>query len=362
MDITQRASAVIANGHPRELVEILNACIADGSVQALAALQRLYADDYAGFTYNYEFKAPAALALLHWRQLGIDAVYEAALKSPTSKNISIAIDLFSTVATGSGTGLLGSHLLRTDGVSATLTSLHPDLEVRDHARRRLNELMLALESDDDAALAAASGLSRLSWSGQDAAKLVFAALAARWMAVGEPTLREFRRLLAEHPTEEVKFQEYLEKYPQILDPMAYEVWPRPDLHGFKEPDFIVRRSDNSYLVVEIETPAKLLITGANQLSASATQAITQATQYRRFLVERMQEVRAHLPAFDDPDCLVVIGREDSLTPDQRVALAADNQSRTKLRVVGFDWLLRRAEAVTSNTVERRAIVRTLRMV
>lgn len=347
------ARELVVAGTPQDVFAFIGDCVDDGSLASLAAVQLLYEDMYGGITFNYELKAPAGLALLRWAEPGIEALYEAALRTPTSKNISIAIDVMATTAT-SGDWLLGSHLLQREAVETILAEAQRDPGIRERARQRLMDLMLALPSDDDAADAAASGLSRLSFRGLDAAKLVFAALAARWLAIGEPTLNEFRMLIERHPADERLFQAFFEAVPQLLDPMCFQVWPRPDLHGAREPDFVVRRSDNTYLIIEIETPEKQLVTERNQLSAAATQAVAQAAQYRRFMLDRAGEMRRHFPDFQEPECLVVIGLESSLSAEQSAALAADNQSRGWLRVVGFDWLLRRAVAVRNNTVDRTA--------
>jgi hypothetical protein len=90
------ARELIAHGAPKEIFAFIAYCINDGSMSALVAVQMLYEDAYDGITFNYELKAPAGLALLRWGEQGVDALYEAALRSPTSKNISIAIDLMAT--------------------------------------------------------------------------------------------------------------------------------------------------------------------------------------------------------------------------------------------------------------------------
>ncbi len=355
------ARELIARGAPQEILAFIADCINDGSLSALVAVQLLYEDPYGGFTFNYELKAPAGLALLRWGEQGVDALYEAALRSRTSKNISIAIDVLASAA-ASGSWLLGSHLLPKETVEWILKEAQGNSDVRNRAKHRLMDLLLAIPSDEDAAEAAASGLGHISVGGLDAAKLVFAALAARWLAIGEPILNQFGSLITQHPGDEQRFQAFLETVPQLLDPMCFQVWSRPDLCGAKEPDFIVRRFDNTYLIVEIETPAKQLVTEGNQISAAATQAISQATQYRQYMMDRPDSMRSHFPEFRDPECLVVIGCEGKLSPSQRDALDADNQSRRRLRVVGFDWLLRRATAIRANTLDRSTSVQRIRVV
>jgi hypothetical protein len=78
--------------------------------------------------------------------------------------------------------------------------------------------------------------------------------------------------------------------------MAVQVWPQPNLFGFRFPDFVVRRADDSYLVVEIEKPSKALVTAGGQLSADVTHAEQQTTDYRSYLMQHFADMRLHFPA------------------------------------------------------------------
>jgi hypothetical protein len=119
----------------------------------------------------------------------------------------------------------------------------------------------------------------------------------------------------------------------------------------------------TYLVVEIETPSKLLVTHSNKLSAKATHAVAQATDYASFLVERLLNLRQQLPSFRQPECLVVIGMERDLNPAQARALQIENENRHRLRIVGFDRPVKRAESIVHNVVAQRITVgRGLRIV
>jgi len=190
---------------------------------------------------------------------------------------------------------------------------------------------------------------------------LFRALAARRLATGPATIRAYEALVQQYPDDEPIFHAFLERHPQLLDPAAAEVWSKPDLSGVREPDFVIRRADDTYLVVEIETPGKPLVTAANQLSAPATQAVAQATAYRSFLIERFQVAQTHFPRFSEPECLVVIGIESQLSADRQAALARENRSRAGLRIVGYDWLAHRALTIASNVVEPRLTAQSIRV-
>lgn len=92
-----------------------------------------------------------------------------------------------------------------------------------------------------------------------------------------------------------------------------QVWPQLNLFGSRCPDFVLRRADGSYAVVEIECPGNPIATAGGQLSAHTTHAEQQATDYRSYLLEHVAIGRRHFPGCDDPGCLVVIGQEGSWT-------------------------------------------------
>lgn len=363
MSLFERAIEFAEKGAPRAQGELLLECIRARTLDGLAAVQRLYEDMYGGFTFNLELKAPAALCLLCWHERGVDALIEGAQRTPTSKNRSLAIEVLSMVAARLEPGFV-DVMLPDEVREVVRESLRQSTSLSAYARQCLTGYMLSLPSDGEAAEVAAWAFH--SWSryggGAESAKEMFAALATRWLVIGNPTIARYRQLILDSPASEKVFQKFLEDVPQLIDPLCSEVWPRPDFHGAMEPDFVLRRSDDSYLIVEIETPAKTLVTEGLQLSAQATQAITQALQYRAFLQERPAEAKACFPNFRDPECLVVIGLERSLNAPQRKALALENEHRSGLRIVGFDWIADRAERIRQNMISKNIAVRPLRMI
>lgn len=344
-------------------IALLCECVEAGTLDALHAVQLIYEDMYGGITFNYQIKAPAAWCLVRWGEHGLDALVEAAQRTPTSKNRSLTIEILATLAAReklpqTAMWIGDEPLLR------RLLELVDDWEsLYSAARRKLGTFVLSFEDDEDAAMSIGMQFHTASLKGSGIIKPLFAAMAGRWLAVSLPTLAEFTSLLRDHSDDEPRLQLFLEQHPQLLDPMAFEVYPRPRIHGAREPDFILRRTDDSYLVVEIETPHKSMLTASNRLSAEATHAVAQVTDYAAFLSERLQSVRQSLPSFRQPECLVVVGVEARLSADQVRALRVENESRHRVRVVGFDWLVGRAEAIVSNVVAQEIrVIRDLRIV
>ncbi|MBP2444978.1 Shedu anti-phage system protein SduA domain-containing protein [Rhizobium leguminosarum] len=291
---------------------------------------------------------------------GLRAIAEVARRSPSVKNESFAIEVFCKVAAGENLDL---HGLLGPVVNEAVALSVANIDVQRTARALLSDLILDMESDDTVAARAGLALIGFGYTQSKAGVELIAAISRRWFAVSTPVLKQYEDLISDSADDESEFQRFLEAYPQLLDPLALTIWPQPDLFGFKEPDFVIQRTDGTYLVVEIECPSKKLLTAIGQLSSSAGHAEFQALEYRRHLMEKIADVRIHFPEFKEPDCLVVVGLERDLNPKQRDALHMINRGRNHVRIVGFDWLLERAKTIASNVTQHSAEVkRNLRIV
>ncbi|WP_439616274.1 Shedu anti-phage system protein SduA domain-containing protein [Shinella sp.] len=342
-----------------ELVELLKLCVSDGGFEAMMCVSRLYEDMYDGFTFNMEIKGPSATALLRWGAAGLDALFQAARRNPSSKNLSLALHILAMAAAGDPS----SRFFRLDpDLDAMIDIAITDLEIRPIARSHLAELILSLPDEHDVAGLVGSTLMAFSFAKATSARELFAAVSKRWLATSAPVLGEFEELIKTKRKNEPAFQAFLTRHPQLLDPLSHKVWPQPNLFGFKEPDFIIKRTDGTYLVIEIECPAKALVTAGGHLSAHVTHAEQQATDYRRNLMQKYPDIRAKLPDFQEPDCLVIVGLEGVLSAEQRQVLYDANQNRRHLRIAGFDWLLERGRTIASNVTQADVEVSPLRIV
>jgi hypothetical protein len=310
---------------------------------------------------DLQIKGPCFAALACWGDDGFAKMIEIAVRKQTSKDTSAAIKMLALIAAGKPISSMSAFF----HYEETLKQINPFLSNANlavTARRRLSELIMTIPADD-LLIPLGTAFSQLSLSDPDIVGEIVHALSSKWLSFGPSELDEYEKLLEQKPEDEPSLHAFFERYPQILDPMAVQVWSKPDFHGYKEPDFLIRRSDNSYLVIEIENAAKPIMTQADQPSAYVTQAVKQVNEYRSFLLERLVEARQYFPHIHDPDCLVVIGLEKQLLPSQARALQQENHSRSKLRIVGFDWILHRARAVLSNvTTAKVEVVRNFRVV
>lgn len=280
-----------------------------------------------------------------WGAAGMGIVVEVALTHRTVKSKSAALALFSIAALD---GMISPNsMIRVPPPIQKATNAKTDpTAMRLGASHALRTLILSLPTED-LMLPLSQSLMHLM-DRQDVVGVLVAALGVKWLRFGPPVLDQYRRLIAESPDDEPAFQAFFCRYPQLLDPMAVQVWSQPDFHGALEPDFVIRRADDSYLVVEIECPGKLLMTRGNQLSGDATHAENQAVEYESFLSERVPEASAHFPKYRRADCLVIIGTEAGLDHAQSEALERAKQRRQNVRIAGFDWLEARARRLIEN--------------
>jgi len=339
-----------------DLYTFLNTAIAYGGVQWLEAVAKCATENS-----ELEIKAPCIAALPAWGKDGLQKMVDLALKYQTSKNISATLKSLAAIAAGRK---ITSHLAFTiDEVFADkLNKRIQALTLSNSARVQLASLFAGLPTEE-LLIPLGVAFSQIAIADTDISSEIVSAMSSRWLKFGPHELDQFEVLLRDRPSDEPALHSFLEKNPQILDPSAIQVWSKPDFHGAREPDFLIRRSDDTYLVIEIENAKKRIQTQADQLTAAATQAIKQANDYRGFLAARITEAKHHFPYIDEPTALVVIGLERSLSTSQREALARENASRHKLSIVGFDVLLERARTVLRNvTTSQIEVIKRYRVV
>lgn len=289
---------------------------------------------------------PAYVALTAWRDKGFAEITRIALTGHTVKIKSAALTVLSSIAE------MGRNmpLFYVERQLLNLVNERILDEDRLIARHALAAMVMAIPTED-LIIPLSQSFMQYSMGRMAAPKILSFVISAKWLRFGPAVLDRFEQMLITHAHDEPAFQTFFCAYPQMLDPMAVRVWSQADLHGAEEPDFVLQRADDTYLVVEIETPGKLLMTQDGQLAAGATHAEKQVNDYAAFLNERSIEARHVFPNYRPADKMAVIGLQSGLAPEQARALSILNETRHKLVTVGFDWLLDRARRVLQNLSE-----------
>lgn len=234
-----------------------------------------------------------------------------------------------------------------------------DFETRREAARTLSQILLKIEEEDLLPFSLVQGLMKIAMVQNfdpksdfaELTALLFSGISMRILLGDRVHLSEFRTLVATGGLAEHDFQKFLTNHPFMIDPLFSQVWPEARLGESLRADFIIKRLDNSLLVVEIERPDTPFFTAYPQFSSEATHAITQAITYRDWVLKNRLYCCQQFGDFGDVEALAVLGRESDLNPEQKHKLQIENETRRgAVRVVGFDWLADRALAITQNAM------------
>ena len=209
----------IRAGHPRELPGLWDACAKDGSLDALVCITRLFEDMYGG---TFELKAPAAWERACCGERGLDQLVAATLKAPTSKNVSLCLQILTILASGRLVDDPPAVFCDKSRLARLNALFKSNPALRSYARSKLVAFVLSVEDEDDFIEMVATGFSRAAFSlqGVGPARELFAAVSTRWLTISEPLLKRYEALISDRPDDEPAFQAFFTEHPQLLDPMA----------------------------------------------------------------------------------------------------------------------------------------------
>lgn len=108
---------------------------------------------YGGITFNFELKSPAAHSLICWGESGLDALVEGATRDPASKNVSLTLQILSSLAADVPSSLLTLGMSNPHLVDEIERCLENNAGVRTAAKSKLNEFLLSFPDDETAAMA-----------------------------------------------------------------------------------------------------------------------------------------------------------------------------------------------------------------
>ena len=163
-------------------------------------------------------------------------------------------------------------------------------------------------------------------------------------------LADFKALLDSNPDREQVLQAFLQEHPVLLCPTHVRMWPKLPL-GATITDFVFREANNEYLLVELERSTLQLFRQDGHATADLTHAHGQIVDWKRYLEDNLQTVQRELGLAGitpNPNGLLVIGRSQSLLPENRRKLQTMTNESPKLCVMTYDDVYENAKAVFEN--------------
>jgi hypothetical protein len=151
--------------------------------------------------------------------------------------------------------------------------------------------------------------------------------------------------LVRQDLQESKYQNFLEEYPVFIDPLAARVYNRKRLGIELVTDFVVRRHDSRYVVVEIEKPKDRIFTSAGDFSAAFSHASGQVLDFQGWVAEHTAYAQKRLPGIEGPHGVLIMGRRSQMDVAQRAKLRRWLTNSKHIEVLTFDDLTTRARAL-----------------
>ena len=159
-------------------------------------------------------------------------------------------------------------------------------------------------------------------------------------------LQEYKTLLDSPPDREETLQRYMRDHPYLLCPSRSRMWPKLSL-GAHQTDFVFREAAGDYLLVELEQSSHTLFRADGHPSSPLNVAKGQILDWKRYLEDNLPTVQRELGLTEissNPNSLIVIGRSESLTTENRRKLKAMQNESPKTKIMTYDDIYDNAKA------------------
>jgi hypothetical protein len=160
----------------------------------------------------------------------------------------------------------------------------------------------------------------------------------------------YKELLDSNPDREEILQSFLQDHPAMLCPTLTRAWPKLAL-GARKTDFVFREAAGDYLLVELEKSTHSLFLKDGHASRELNHARGQITDWKRYIEDNLSTVQRELGLTGistNPNSLIVIGRSQSLTNENRRKLTTIENETQKTKIMTYDDVLENAKAVVEN--------------
>jgi hypothetical protein len=183
---------------------------------------------------------------------------------------------------------------------------------------------------------------------------VFEVFAESSIKITRKVVDNFEKLVRDDLLEQ-PYQNYLAENPVLIDPLAAQVLDRQRLGLELTTDFVIRRLDDEYVLVEIEKPRDPIFTSKNDFTAEFNHAFGQVIDFQSWVNAHPEYARHHMPGISCPRGLLIIGRKTSLTAEQLAKLRQYCLNSYSVSVITYDDLIERAKALYANIYIRNPL-------
>lgn len=168
-------------------------------------------------------------------------------------------------------------------------------------------------------------------------------------------IEDFEALVNQELREE-EYQQFLAAHPVLIDPLAGDVIPKQKLGLEKITDYVVRRLDNEYILVEIEKPQNRIFTESGDFTAEFTHAFGQVIDFQEWVDTHAEYARHLMPSLSSPRGLLIIGRRVGFSKEQEAKLKRFCINSKSVEILTYDDVIQRARNLYENIFNRSHLV------
>jgi hypothetical protein len=342
----------LATASPEDIIdriEMLSVSSAESSFQDLREFLVHRAEDLFD---RHSIPQLASRALLKKGVRGVQTLVSALPKAPGTTYPSVILETLWYAARGSqppdyilGLLIIGSSLddqFSAETVSASREAFH-DLVVESYEDEELFERLMGFLNR--------ASLYQKPGQGSAFRSQVFEVFSEATIKLTSRLIDAFETLISQDQSEEI-YQRFLMDNPVLIDPLASEILPKKKLGLDFVTDFVVRRLDNEYVLVEIERPQDSLFTGSHDFTARFTHAIGQIIDFQEWVDQHGEYARTLMPGISSPRGLLLMGRRSQLSDRQTAKLKRYSLTLSAVDILTYDDLLERAKNFYRN-IHRR---------
>jgi hypothetical protein len=330
---------------------------------ALEAPNRLYED--------HLFAAPSVFSLFIYGEAGLEALYDIANKKYGRLDcIFDAQRALIYVAVGSlkpfVTGLIGLNKYLTDEqydeIIDIIENNFNNAALVEKANIKLSQLVFYYMSDYENQWELSNLFDMATFPmadkevGSIAIDLILKYVSKHTLKINDVLCDKLISLLAEKHTEST-YQKFFERNPVLLDPLASSVIKKQPLADKWQTDFVIKRLDDEYVLVEIELPGNKPFTEYPHPTSKLSHAIGQILNWFVWLEDNISYAQKNgFPDIHTPTGVIVIGRTDDLTEEQKRMLKALNDLiKPRITIYTYDDVINNALNVVRNLTEGKSI-------
>lgn len=151
-------------------------------------------------------------------------------------------------------------------------------------------------------------------------------------------------------TKEEELQTFIKKHPFVLHPSA-ECIPKKKLGEDFVTDFVLvatTTQGQNYILVELERASHPVLTKDFVLSGPVNHALKQTRDWDVWLEKNKAYLQNKLPGFETPNFLVVIGRGDALSEEEKAYLRSYNREWKNTSLLTYDDVLAQFRSTITN--------------